>query len=366
MRFSVSVPVLSLHSTVVAPSVSMALMRRVSTPSLDRRQAPERREHGQHHRVLLGQHGHGQGDAGQQRLQPVAPHQPVHEHQRQAERQRQQGQLAHQPGGLLLQRRALVLHRAQRRADAADFAARAGGRDTRHAHGPARPACRHRRTAGRRRRAQRVRVGRLSRSQFSGCATRLPTGTASPVSSDSSARTPSADTSSGIGRNAVAFAQHEQVAAHHVASGDALRLAVADDQRARTGEVAQGFDGALGLAFLVQGERQRDDARSRRASGPPADHRTPGTGCLPPAATGTSARARSRRRSTARSGAARRAARWARPRARRWAAWAADRPDSALSAGAVGLASSAAWRGARSDGVVLIPGPDRSPPCSRA
>ena len=40
MRFSVSVPVLSLHSTVVAPSVSMALMRRVSTPSFDRRRAP--------------------------------------------------------------------------------------------------------------------------------------------------------------------------------------------------------------------------------------------------------------------------------------------------------------------------------------
>ncbi len=40
MRFSVSVPVLSLHSTVVAPSVSMALMRRVSTPSFDSRRAP--------------------------------------------------------------------------------------------------------------------------------------------------------------------------------------------------------------------------------------------------------------------------------------------------------------------------------------
>ena len=40
MRFSVSVPVLSVHSTVVAPSVSIALMRRVSTPSFDRRLAP--------------------------------------------------------------------------------------------------------------------------------------------------------------------------------------------------------------------------------------------------------------------------------------------------------------------------------------
>ncbi|MCY1538263.1 hypothetical protein D9M68_737940 [compost metagenome] len=40
MRLPVRVPVLSLHSTVVAPSVSIALMRRVSTPSVDRRRAP--------------------------------------------------------------------------------------------------------------------------------------------------------------------------------------------------------------------------------------------------------------------------------------------------------------------------------------
>ena len=40
MRLPVRVPVLSLHSTVVAPSVSMALMRRVSTPSFARRRAP--------------------------------------------------------------------------------------------------------------------------------------------------------------------------------------------------------------------------------------------------------------------------------------------------------------------------------------
>ena len=40
MRFSVNVPVLSVHSTVVAPSVSIALMRRVSTPSCESRRAP--------------------------------------------------------------------------------------------------------------------------------------------------------------------------------------------------------------------------------------------------------------------------------------------------------------------------------------
>ena len=43
MRFSVSVPVLSAHSTVVAPSVSMAGNRRVSTPWREMRQAPRAR-----------------------------------------------------------------------------------------------------------------------------------------------------------------------------------------------------------------------------------------------------------------------------------------------------------------------------------
>ena len=40
MRFSVSVPVLSVHRTVAAPSISMAAARRVSTRACDIRQAP--------------------------------------------------------------------------------------------------------------------------------------------------------------------------------------------------------------------------------------------------------------------------------------------------------------------------------------
>ena len=40
MRFSVSVPVLSVHSTVADPSVSMAAARRVSTPARPMRHAP--------------------------------------------------------------------------------------------------------------------------------------------------------------------------------------------------------------------------------------------------------------------------------------------------------------------------------------
>ncbi len=40
MRFSVNVPVLSVHSTVAAPSDSMADARRVSTRACEIRQAP--------------------------------------------------------------------------------------------------------------------------------------------------------------------------------------------------------------------------------------------------------------------------------------------------------------------------------------
>ena len=68
MRFWVSVPVLSTHSTVAAPSVSTAGTRRVSTRCCEMRQAPERQEDRQDHRELLGQHRHRQRDAGQQPL----------------------------------------------------------------------------------------------------------------------------------------------------------------------------------------------------------------------------------------------------------------------------------------------------------
>ena len=57
-----------------------------------------------------------------------------------------------------------------------------------------------------------------------------------------------------IGGNAVAFMQHQQVAHHHVAPGDALFAAVADHQCTRRGEITQRFERALRLALL----RQRD------------------------------------------------------------------------------------------------------------
>ena len=85
----------------------------------------------------------------------------------------------------------------------------------------------------------------------------------------------------GISGHPVAFVQLQQVTANHVAPGDALGLAIADDQGARAGQVAQGFDGAFGLAFLVERETERDqhEAEQRQAFLQVAEHEVQSAGC---------------------------------------------------------------------------------------
>ena len=56
------------------------------------------------HRELLRHHAHGQRDAGQQRLQPVAAQTEKKQRQRQAEAQPHHHQQAHQPADLVAQR----------------------------------------------------------------------------------------------------------------------------------------------------------------------------------------------------------------------------------------------------------------------
>ena len=58
----------------------------------------------------------------------------------------------------------------------------------------------------------------------------------------------------GIRRDAVALGDQHDIVAHHFAPGDALLPAVADDQRARAGEVAQGLQRPFGLLLLVKGD----------------------------------------------------------------------------------------------------------------
>ena len=69
----------------------------------------------------------------------------------------------------------------------------------------------------------------------------------------------------GVGRDPVALREDQHVAAHHLASGDAPARAIADDQRARAGEVAERGERPLGLALLD--ERDRDDHYRRRTGG---------------------------------------------------------------------------------------------------
>ena len=94
----------------------------------------------------------------------------------------------------------------------------------------------------------------------------LRTGTDSPVSSDSSTARSHAVEQHGVGGDAIALGEQQHVAAHHLAPGDAHRLAVADDERARAGEVAQGLEGALGLALLVERDADDDDTNPNRSA----------------------------------------------------------------------------------------------------
>jgi hypothetical protein len=62
-----------------------------------------------------------------------------------------------------------------------------------------------------------------------------------------------------VGGHPVAFGEHNQVAAHHVAAGDADAPAVADDQRARRREGAERHQRLLRLVLLVGDADDGDD-----------------------------------------------------------------------------------------------------------
>ena len=69
----------------------------------------------------------------------------------------------------------------------------------------------------------------------------------------------------GVGGNAIAFREDDNVTAHNLPSRNALARTVTDNERARTGEVTQRFQHAFGACFLDdrdhnrrQGEDQQD------------------------------------------------------------------------------------------------------------
>ena len=77
----------------------------------------------------------------------------------------------------------------------------------------------------------------------------LRTGTASPVSSDSSHWRSWAE-STVASAGAVALSEDDEVAADHLGAGDACLGAVADHERAWTSQIAQTFEHPLGAALL--------------------------------------------------------------------------------------------------------------------
>ena len=87
----------------------------------------------------------------------------------------------------------------------------------------------------------------------------LRTGMASPVSAASSTVRFDAVDQHAVGGNAIAFDEEYDVAPDDVAAGDPLLLPVANDQRARRGEIAQCSERVLGLVLLVQRDGDHDD-----------------------------------------------------------------------------------------------------------
>ena len=73
IRFWVSVPVLSTHSTVVSPSVSMAFRRRVNTRWPAMRRAPKRKKDDHDDGEFLRQYTHRQRDARKQARRAKPP-----------------------------------------------------------------------------------------------------------------------------------------------------------------------------------------------------------------------------------------------------------------------------------------------------
>ena len=122
IRFSVRVPVLSVHNTVAEPSVSMAAARRVSTRAREIRQAPIAMNTVSTTGNFFGQHRHAERDAGEHRVEPSAAQSAVEQHRQDAHRTPDHGEHPHEPAGLCLQPRRLGLQRAERLADLADFA----------------------------------------------------------------------------------------------------------------------------------------------------------------------------------------------------------------------------------------------------
>jgi hypothetical protein len=211
---------------------------------------PEREEHREHDRELLGQYRHREGDTGQHGFQPVAAREAVDHDDDCRQTQPEQGEIANEPVDVALQQGALGLERAQCGPDLAQLGGVACGAHLRYTLSPNDQCARvdPRRAVAARGAdlALRVRAAlglahrhRLARQQ------RLVDAHVAALEQDR------------VRRHAVAFREQYQVAANDLPTCDAMLQSVADHESAGTRHVAQRIEGAFGLALLVQ--RDADD-----------------------------------------------------------------------------------------------------------
>ncbi len=264
MWFCVSVPVLSTHSTVAAPSVSMAGMRRVSTLLREMRQAPRARKIVSTTGNSSGQRGHGHGDAGQQALLPDRPR-----------RRRGSGRRRPPP-------------RRRRRARRGRRCGPAGRSPSAGASAPARPGCR----------ALPILPSSVRRPVARTSATPWPAVTSVPEKSEGRSSPPGRSRAGRAGRGQLAHG-HGLAGQQRLVGGqvDALRAgarrpargrprpgppgrrattsrpamrrrcAVADHQRPRARQVAQRLQRPLGAPLLDDGDAHDDEDEAEQHQG---------------------------------------------------------------------------------------------------
>ncbi len=210
----------------------------------------DREEERQNDGELLGHERHGEGEAGENAVEPAAPEESVERRDGPAQHDSDRRQHAHESADLALEPRVLLAEAGERLADLAELGGRAGGRHLR----DALPTDDER---------SRVHAGRVAAGPHAGRSVTAQlayrhrfTGEQRLVDGEVHAPQDNA-----VGRHAIALRDGKDVAADDLATRDAPLAALADHERPRAREVPQRVEGAFRLLVLV--EADADDHRDR-------------------------------------------------------------------------------------------------------
>ena len=215
---------------------------------------PHHHEHGQDERELLGEHRHAERNATQDAVQPRSTHQPIQQNRRQADADADDCHDANELPCLQAQAGWLRLDLLQRPSDPPEFRARSGRANL----GAATPTD----DKGTGENVWQI-VATGSDGLRAGGADCLAHRNRLPGQQRFVDLEVLAGQHGCVRRNPIALGEHDDVAARDFPAGNAARLAVANDQRARAAEVAQGFEHAFAAALLHDGDRHRQAGESQ-------------------------------------------------------------------------------------------------------